>query len=96
MKQAGYASYASSGSLLPPLDSIPHEAFVVSRSTLGVTVEGFTAIVGNAIVAVLPSGATVLLQGLVQQQLYYIYYVDLNFTCGAIWKNQMERPLGLG
>ncbi|ADW69023.1 phage tail protein [Granulicella tundricola] len=49
-----------------------------------VTVQGFTAMVGNASVAVLPNGTTVLLQGLAQQQLYYIYYVDLNFTGGAI------------
>lgn len=43
---------------------------------------GFTASVGNAHVSVLPNGYTI--NGLNTSQLYYVYYVDPNFTGGNV------------
>lgn len=61
--------------------SLVAEAY--TDGTASIEVSGFTAVIGNASVAVLPAGP-VTLTGLQQQVLYYVYYIDLNFTGGAI------------
>jgi hypothetical protein len=61
--------------------SLVAEAY--TDGTASIEVFGFTAIVGNASVAVLPAGP-VTLTGLLQTTLYYIYYIDPNFAGGAI------------
>jgi hypothetical protein len=51
--------------------------------TADIIVSGFTAIVGNVSVAVLPSGPYTI-PGLAQQTTYWVYYIDPNFQGGAI------------
>lgn len=61
--------------------SLVAEAY--TDGTAAIEVFGFTAVVGNASVAILPAGS-VWITGLTQQALYYVYYIDPNFTGGAI------------
>ena len=51
--------------------------------TADIIVSGFTAVIGNASVSVLPAGPFTL-TGMSQQTLYWVYYIDPNFLGGAI------------
>ena len=61
--------------------SLVSDAF--SDGTAEIIVSGFTAVIGNASVPVLPGGA-VTMTGLGQQTLYWVYYIDPDFMGGAV------------
>ena len=58
-------------------------ALALADGTAEIIVSGFTAIIGNASVPVLPGG-TYTITGLAQTTLYYVYYFDPTFAGGAI------------
>ena len=58
-------------------------SYAPGDGTATIEVSGFTAVVGNASVAVLPTGP-VDISGLSMSTLYWVYYIDPNFTGGSI------------
>jgi hypothetical protein len=66
-----------------PLDPGSLIAEAYDDGTAAIEVFGFTALIGNASVPVLPAGP-VWIYNLQQTTLYYVYYIDPNFTGGAI------------
>lgn len=82
------SSLAYSG--IPVAQSGTLSAQGISGGTANITIQPFTAKVGSATASCTPSPS--MLTGLNQAQLYYVYYVDLNFAGGTITPIATQNP----